>query len=95
MILAATGHRPDKLGGYSHDILVRLTEFAQHQIRVLGPEKVISGMALGWDQAVALATISLEIPLIAAIPFEGQESVWPEKSQKYIVRSRSTLFVIL
>lgn len=27
-ILAATGHRPDKLGGYSDEVLSRLTQFA-------------------------------------------------------------------
>ena len=41
------------------------------------PDAVISGMALGWDQAVARATADLGIPWVAAITFEGQESKWP------------------
>jgi uncharacterized phage-like protein YoqJ len=35
-------------------------------------------MALGWDQAIALAAIELKIPLIAAVPFATQDSKWSE-----------------
>lgn len=39
----------------------------------------------GYDARIAIAeaTLSLEIPLVAAIPFEGQERRWPEKSQAH------------
>ncbi|MEG3958811.1 hypothetical protein [Microcoleus sp. herbarium2] len=36
------------------------------------PTHVISDMALGWDMAVAIAMLKLNIPLIFAVPFEGQ-----------------------
>jgi hypothetical protein len=36
------------------------------------PTHVISDMALGWDMAVAFAMLKLNIPLIFAVPFEGQ-----------------------
>jgi uncharacterized phage-like protein YoqJ len=39
-------------------------------------------MALGWDIAWAMAGIERGIPLIAAVPFEGQESRWPFESQR-------------
>ena len=39
-------------------------------------------MALGWDTVWAEALIELEVPFLAAIPFEGQESRWPQESQK-------------
>jgi uncharacterized phage-like protein YoqJ len=48
----------------------------------LKPTKAISGMALGVDQWAANICNKLKIPLIAAIPFEGQEKMWPEKSKK-------------
>lgn len=80
-VIAITGHRPDKLGGYSEDIYRRLVEMYVHVFKDLRPARVISGMALGADQAAAEAAISLEIPVIAAVPFEGQESRWPEMSQ--------------
>lgn len=81
-IIAGTGHRPDKLGGYSeriHKILIDLAEAALEDYK---PEMVISGMALGWDQALAQASINLGIPFTAAIPFQGHPLKWPEESQK-------------
>jgi hypothetical protein len=36
------------------------------------PTHVISDMALGWNMAVAIAMLKLNIPLIVAVPFEGQ-----------------------
>jgi uncharacterized phage-like protein YoqJ len=82
MILAATGHRPDKLGGYSGSITAELQLLAHRHIVKLKPRAVLSGMALGWDQAVAAATLLAGIPLVAAIPFEGQEFQWPYLAQK-------------
>jgi uncharacterized phage-like protein YoqJ len=58
-----------------------LTELAMAVIRRYKPEMVISGMALGWDQALAKAAVNLEVPFIAAIPFPGQERRWPADSQ--------------
>lgn len=77
LIWAATGHRPDKLKGYDDGTLERYTALACRFFMWVQPAKVISGMALGWDTAVALAAIRCNIPLIAAIPFEGQELRWP------------------
>ena len=81
MLIAGTGHRPNKLGGYSDEAIQSLEHFAYYLLHQLRPEKVISGMALGWDQSLALAAIQLEIPLIAAVPCKGQESQWPTPSQ--------------
>ena len=79
MILCGTGHRPDKLGGYSADTTQTLIDLASKHLD--GVDKVISGMALGWDIALAIAAIQKGIPVIAAIPFFGQERLWPEESQ--------------
>jgi uncharacterized phage-like protein YoqJ len=81
MIIAGTGHRPDKLGGYDWKVADRLFDVALTGLERLKPTKLISGMALGWDQAVARAAVALNIPFIAAIPFVGQEKKWPESSQ--------------
>lgn len=75
-ILAVTGHRPEKLGGYDPKTRWRLIELASRML-ISMPSKVITGMALGWDQAVAQAAIDLSIPVVAAIPFRGQERMWP------------------
>lgn len=81
MIIAATGHRPDKLGGYGPHVRMRLHHLAktylksQHDI-LEGALTVISGMALGWDTAWAIAALDLGISVIAAVPFVGQEKQW-------------------
>jgi uncharacterized phage-like protein YoqJ len=82
--LAVTGHRPDKLGGYSDRVFSKLVQLATEELSKFDPAPVIvyTGMALGWDQAVAQACISLEIPFFAAIPFKGQESRWPKQAQE-------------
>lgn len=45
------------------------------------PDEVVSGMALGFDMIWAEEALELEIPVTAAIPFEGQERTWPKASQ--------------
>ncbi len=82
MIVAGTGHRPNKLGGYSDEAFDLLVDIAIEYLQEFKPDKVISGMALGWDTALAYASLTLEIPYICAIPFKGQETMWPEKSQR-------------
>lgn len=84
MILAVTGHRPDKLGGYefcSDDD--RLINFAIAELRRFDypPELAIVGMAQGFDQAIASACILEGIPFAAYIPFTGQESLWPQRAK--------------
>jgi len=81
MILAATGHRPPKLGGYSPQVFERLRAFARDRLTQMAPTSVISGMALGWDTAIAYAALDLSIPFDAYIPCEGQDSVWPLESR--------------
>jgi uncharacterized phage-like protein YoqJ len=83
MIVAFTGHRPDKLGGYNlpNPTYLYVCQQIDKKLRELQPEKVISGMALGVDQWAAHVAHKLKIPHVAAIPFEGQEKAWPVKSQ--------------
>lgn len=81
-----TGHRPPKLGGYSANAQNKITEFAVFALPLIaernGPiEYCISGMALGWDMAIARACVELSIPFIAAIPFPQQADRWPNKAQ--------------
>jgi len=96
-IIAGTGHRPKVLGGYGNDTLLPIIELLCETLTKLRPDKVISGMALGFDQALALAAIKLHIPFIAAVPHDGQESIWPESAQrkyKFILDRAETVAVI-
>lgn len=81
MIIAGTGHRPSSIGGFNDETTFKLLIVAFKALKVIKPELVITGMALGWDQALAKAAIGLKINFLAAIPFEGQEAVWPESSK--------------
>ena len=80
-VVCITGHRPNKLGGYGIDVHWKLVGMYTEVFGRIQPARVISGMALGADQAAAEAAIGLKIPVTAAIPFEGQESKWPTGSQ--------------
>lgn len=102
LIVAATGHRPGKLGGHGPHILGRLVPIATRYLReppTIGKSHVkgaISGMALGWDQAFALAAIALHIPLTCAI-IPRQEKRWPIEHQnmyKLILRMAADVTLI-
>jgi uncharacterized phage-like protein YoqJ len=82
MIVAGTGHRPSQLGGYSQQVRLALGGLATEYLSQTQPEKVISGMALGWDQALAGASIALGIPFIAAVPFKGAQAAWARADQE-------------
>jgi len=84
MIISFTGHRPDKLGGYKtpNPIFLSIMDDIEKTLIEKGPSKVISGMALGVDQWAASIALKLGIPFIAAVPFEGQESIWPDETKK-------------
>ena len=87
MIVAFTGHRPDKLPnketGYKlpNPTYIYVCQQIEKTLIELKPEKIISGMALGIDQWAAFIAIKLGIPFIAAVPFEGQEKAWSQVSQ--------------
>ena len=79
MIICCTGHRPKSLPtGYDTAPLIAL---AKPWLAARKPDAVISGMALGWDTAVAIAALELGIPVHAYIPFVGQADAWPQRAQ--------------
>lgn len=88
LILCGSGHRPDKLtGGYArYDIpggtLERMTDLAAAALtRIPNVKHVISGGALGWDTALALAALGMSIPYTMAIPGPWFGNNWPESNQ--------------
>jgi uncharacterized phage-like protein YoqJ len=50
-------------------------------IKAEKPKTMISGMALGVDTIFALLALELEIPLMAAIPCQGQDRMWRQESK--------------
>ncbi len=79
MIIGVTGHRKIEL-----DLYPFVIEKATSLFKEYNPEKVISGMALGFDGLVCDICIENNIPYIAAVPFLGQENVWNNaQKEKY------------
>lgn len=86
MIVAATGHRPGSLGvpnPWSHRVFQAMEDTALKALKHTKATYVISGMALGWDQAIVHAAIDLGIPFAAYVPFKGQELRWPATSRAH------------
>lgn len=84
--VAFTGQRPKSLDNdytYKSDLWLWVRERTTESLQRIKPEKVISGMALGFDTVAAEVAVTLEIPFIAAVPFPGQEKSWPEDSQQH------------
>lgn len=86
MTLSGTGHRPNKLGGYGTPAFEELVALASWYLRTHPADVVISGMALGWDQALAVAALRIGIPVHAFVPCEGHSSNWPDESQRYYAK---------
>lgn len=89
LLVATTGHRPDKLGGYDsrnpirracrlvfRDVLRQLRDEVDHDLLLL------DGLALGWDQDAAAVARSEGVPFRGYVPFVGQELMWPPTSQQ-------------
>lgn len=77
-IVGVTGHRQ-----LVHDV-DNVKKYFVKFIEKTHPDIVITGMALGFDTIVAVTCIEHEIPFIAAIPFIGQERLWPAgEKEKY------------
>lgn len=86
MNISVTGHRPTKLGGYGsiahYNLVAIMCDYIDRLDKPTRDELIIyTGMALGWDTAVAHACAIRSVKFIACIPFKGQESMWPKESQ--------------
>lgn len=55
--------------------------FTRDIISDIMPDKIITGMANGFDIAAAKVAIDLGIPFIAALPFDNPISTWPHIAQ--------------
>lgn len=83
LVVAVTGHRPDKLGGWKtpnelYDLVIAGLVKAFEQYK---PAYVISGMSLGVDQWAAEICVNMNIPFVAAVPFDDQDKIWPPHSK--------------
>lgn len=88
-----TGHRPQRLKDSKDVIYNKIKDKLIKQ----KPDQCISGMALGFDTWAAEACIELNIPFIAAVPFDGQDKVWgktdKEKYQYLLDKAKEVIIV--
>lgn len=77
--LAATGRRDLSELGWS---FAQTVNFALDCINKAQPAYGISGMARGWDQAVAQAFCIAGVPWTAAVPFRGHGAMWPAQERQ-------------
>jgi len=84
VIVAFSGHRPDKLGGWDplHPCIARIRKALRDELAREWPHEAICGMALGFDTWAAETCVELDIPFTAALPCDGMEQVWPLPSQE-------------
>ena len=84
MIIGVTGPRPHKIHynySYTGPLSIWLRTELENKIVQYKPDTIISGMAQGFDTIAALLSIDHGIPLIAAVPFIGQERLWSKSAQ--------------
>lgn len=83
MIVAVSGHRPPKLGGYwvPNPVYDAVKAGLLRKFWDLQPTVVLTGMALGTDQWAAEVCLENNIPYDAIVPFHGFESQWPDGSR--------------
>jgi uncharacterized phage-like protein YoqJ len=91
MKLAFTGHRPAGIAtglglksdkAYSQQLADIMEDICTSAIKHTKASHVISGGALGIDQAAARASLSLGIKLSLYLPFDGFSTKWPRASQQ-------------
>lgn len=98
MIIAFTGHRPNKLGFYKPNPLQSwIRSEITRILSELNPQYTIVGGALGVDTWAAQISYSLQIPYILAVPFLGQEKIWPQssKDEYNLIKSRAKEVVVV
>lgn len=97
-VLAVTGHRPNKLGNdyaYTSLLMSKIYKALNLYIDTYQPDFMVSGMALGIDTVFAQIAIKRQIPLVAAIPFDNQPSIWAHSSRiEYYSLLRKAILVV-
>ena len=86
LVICGTGHRPEKLGGYSMDVFQKGVKLAEDIIEERKPTIVISGGALGWDQMLAVAAINKGVTLHVYAPCHNQDKKWISQESKDLYR---------
>ncbi len=84
VIVAFTGHRPDKLGNWDpgHPVIDRIRKALRDELAREWPHEAICGMALGFDTWAAETCVEMGIPFTAALPCDGMDAPWSMPAQE-------------
>lgn len=97
MIISFTGHRKVHGQYFPHKVWNPICAETMRIVEELKPNLILSGMALGFDSVACEVAIALDIAFKAIIPFKGQETAWPYKSQKrynnYLTKAREVITI--
>jgi len=86
MILAVTGHRPQRLK--NQESLIK--KWAINQLKILKPDKVYIGMAQGADQIIGLAAKELKISLVCCYAYPKK---YFHPIEEYLMENNEVIFV--
>ena len=86
MIMAVTGHRPQRLKGQQKLI----KKWAIEQLTYFHPSAIYDGMAQGADQIIAIAAKELGIPIICCYPFPKQ---YFHPIEQWIMENNQIIFI--
>lgn len=94
MIIGVSGHR--RINHYP-DMYEKIHDEVVDAFLKLKPQKVITGMALGFDGLCAEVCLELKIPFIAAVPFVGQEDLWKsvyKNRYKFVLTQAESVVIV-
>ncbi len=77
MIITGLAHPPARLHERASLPSTELVYLAVQALRQYQAAHLITSLAMGWEQALAIAANELEIPYTAALPYPGREVEWP------------------
>jgi uncharacterized phage-like protein YoqJ len=81
MIVTGIAHPPARLHERSEIPSSELVFLAKMGLNTYRATHLITGLAQGWEQALAKAAIELEIPYSVAIPFPGRDADWKREAR--------------
>jgi uncharacterized phage-like protein YoqJ len=93
MIISGTGHRLGRRladsrapSGFEDNVWKDLILLCEAYVKRIKPSIVIIGGAIGFDMALGVAAVRLDVEMHVALPFYGHHTIWPKRWQHELQR---------
>ena len=87
-VITATGSRPEKIQEFfTSDVTDLLIPYAEKWLEFLNPPGIFNGMADGWDLVIAMASVNLNIPFVACLPYDRKPAKMTDKERQMFEKS--------